>query len=191
MKTQGSGCLMSLAVMLILATSAIPSAQAQTFTVLYNFTGSSDGANPYAGLFRDTAGNLYGTTTLGGSSNDGTVFVVDTSGTEAVLHSFSGADGIGPYGAVIMDAKGNLYGTTQNGGTGCSGTGCGTVFELTPKGGGRWTETVLHKFTFNPDGGDPNAGLIQDAKGTLYGTTEIGGTGGQHRRNGVQGKQGR
>lgn len=174
MKKQGLGWLLGLAVALMLATSAIPSAQAQTFTVLYNFTGSSDGATPYAGLFRDTAGNLYGTTTVGGSSNQGTVFVVDTSGTETVLHSFSGADGISPYAGVIMDAKGNLYGTTQNGGTGCSGTGCGTVFELTPKAGG-WTETVLHKFTGDPDGDYP-FGLIQDAKGNLYGATEVGGT---------------
>jgi len=167
--------MVALVVVLMLATSAIVPAQAQTFTVLYNFKGSPDGANPYAGLLQDTAGNLYGTTTVGGSSNDGTVFKVDTSGTETVLHAFSGADGISPYAGVIMDAKGNLYGTSANGGTGCSGTGCGTVFELTSKAGGRWTETVLHKFTADPDGAYP-FGLIQDAKGNLYGATEVGGT---------------
>ena len=174
----GAACAaLTLVVVLMLGLVATQSAQAQTFTVLYNFTGSPDGAYPYAGLLLDMAGNLYGTTTVGGSSNQGTVFKVDTSGTETVLHSFSGADGISPYAGVIMDAKGNLYGTTQNGGTGCSGTGCGTVFELMPKAGGDWTETVLHKFTFNPDGGDPTAVLVQDANGNLYSTTEVGGTG--------------
>jgi uncharacterized repeat protein (TIGR03803 family) len=165
---------MTLAVVLVPGVTA--QSQAQTFTVLHNFAGgSSDGASPYAGLLRDAAGNLYGTTTVGGSSNDGTVFKVDTSGTESVVHSFSGADGQYPYAGVIMDAKGNLYGTTANGGTGCSGTGCGTVFELRPKAGGRWEETVLHKFTAAPDGAYP-FGLIQDAQGNLYGATEIGGT---------------
>jgi len=175
MKTECSAWLVALVVLLTLATGAVGPAQAQTFTVLYNFTGSPDGANPYAGLLQDTAGNLYGTTTVGGSSNDGTVFKVDTSGAETVLHSFSGADGISPYASVIMDAKGNLFGTTANGGTGCSGTGCGTVFELRPKTGGGWTETVLHRFTADPDGADP-LGLIQDAKGNLYGATQVGGT---------------
>ena len=176
MKKRGSGWLLGLVVAFMAAMTALP-ASAQTFTVLYNFTGSPDGATPYAGLLRDTAGNLYGTTTVGGSSNQGTVFKVDTSGTETVLHSFSGADGISPYAGVIMDAKGNLYGTTQNGGTGCSGTGCGIVFELMPKAGGGWTETVLHKFNFNPDGGDPTAALVQDANGNLYSTTYSGGAG--------------
>jgi uncharacterized repeat protein (TIGR03803 family) len=171
-----AGTALALAVALGSGMVASQAARAQTFTVLYNFTGSADGANPYAGLLLDTAGNLYGTTTVGGSSNQGTVFEVDTNGTETVLHSFSGADGISPYAGVIMDAKGNLYGTTQNGGTGCSGTGCGTVFELTPKAGG-WTETVLYKFTGSKtDGADPSGTLIQDLKGTLYGTTQIGGT---------------
>jgi uncharacterized repeat protein (TIGR03803 family) len=166
---------LALALALGLSLITIQSAQARTFTVLYNFTGGSDGAYPYAGLLLDAAGNLYGTTTLGGGSNAGTVFKVDTSGTETVLHSFSGADGISPYAGVIMDAKGNLYGTTQNGGIGCSGTGCGTVFELKPHSGGRWFETVLHTFSGDPDGNYP-FGLIQDADGNLYGATEGGGT---------------
>ncbi len=162
---------LTFAVVLWLGGVATPSAQAQTFTVLYNFSGSPDGAYPYAGVLRDSAGNLYGTTTVGGSSNQGTVFKVDTSGTETVLHSFSGADGISPYAGVIMDAMGNLYGTTQNGGTGCSGTGCGVVFKLDTSG----KETVLHQFTGDPDGDYP-FGLIQDAKGNLYGATAVGGT---------------
>jgi len=174
MRLSSPGTALTLAVVLVLGVVTTYSAQAQTFTVLYNFTGGADGGNPYAGLLRDTAGNLYGTTTVGGSSNNGTVFKLNTSGAESILHSFHGADGQYPYAGVIMDAKGNLYGTTANGGTGCSGTGCGTVFKLTPRAGGRWAETVLHKFTADPDGAYPFS-LIQDAKGNLYGATEIGG----------------
>jgi uncharacterized repeat protein (TIGR03803 family) len=128
-------------------------------------------------LLLDAAGNLYGTTTVGGSSNDGTVFEVDAGGTETVLYSFNGTDGVSPYGGVVMDAKGNLYGTTENGGIGCNYEGCGIVFELTPKvGGGGWNETVVHGFTADPDGADPMGGLILDAMGNLYGTTFTGGS---------------
>jgi uncharacterized repeat protein (TIGR03803 family) len=104
------------------------------------------------------------------------VFKVDTSGTETVVHKFSEADGGFLYAGVIMDGKGNLYGTTAHGGIGCGDPGCGTVFELT-KAGGRWKETVRHKFTGGTtDGAYPLGGLIQDAKGNLYGTTELGGS---------------
>jgi len=176
MRLRAASAPLALTVAFGLSLIAIQSLQAQTFTVLHSFTGGPDGAYPYAGLLRDTSGNLYSTTAAGGSSNQGTVFEVDASGTETVLHSFSGADGVSPYAGVIMDAKGDLYGSTQYGGSGCSGTGCGTVFELTPKAGGGWTETVLFEFAFNPHGAYP-FGLIRDAKGDLYGATEAGGTG--------------
>ena len=152
---------------------------APTETVLYAFKGGSDGANPEAGLIADSNGNLYGTTAEGGASNVGTVFelmppaVAGGAWTETVLHTFTGgSDGGNPKGSLIADSKGNLYGTTS-GGT----SNGGTVFELTPPAiaGGAWTETVLHAFTGGSDGGYPEAGLIADSKGNLYGTTAEGG----------------
>jgi uncharacterized repeat protein (TIGR03803 family) len=91
-------------------------------TVLYTFTGGADGGNPYSSLLRDAEGNLYGTTQGGGSSGQGVVYKVDTSGNETVLHTFTGgADGGQPYSAVIPDEAGNLYGTTYVGGSGEAG----------------------------------------------------------------------
>jgi uncharacterized repeat protein (TIGR03803 family) len=88
-----------------------------TYTVLHSFTGGSDGIAPYAGLIADSSGNLYGTTTGGGASGKGTVFKLSPSGTETVLHSFTGgSDGNIPFGGLIADSSGNLYGTTENGG---------------------------------------------------------------------------
>lgn len=106
---------------------------AGTETVLHSFTGGADGANPYAGLIRDPAGNVYGTTVNGGASGKGVVFRVDTSGNETTLYSFTGgADGANPYAGLLRDSKGRLYGTTYGGGsTACSG-GCGVVFQLIP-----------------------------------------------------------
>ena len=97
-----------------------------------------------------------------------------TNWTEKVLHSFhrNGTDGASPYAGLVLDAAGNLYGTTVDGGTYRGGT----VFELTPQAGGGWTETVLHVFSSGTDGASPEAGLIFDAAGNLYGTTEGGGT---------------
>jgi uncharacterized repeat protein (TIGR03803 family) len=113
-------------------------------------------------------GVLYGTTPLGGAAGEGTVFSLDPkTGTETVLHSFSnGTDGAYPY-ASLIDVKGTLYGTTSIGGT----YGGGTAFAIDPKTG---TETVLHSFGNGKDGAAPVAGLI-DVKGTLYGTTALGG----------------
>ena len=139
-------------------------------TVLHSFTGSPDGAQPYAGLVMDNAGNLYGTTQNGGASGFGTVFKVDNTGTESVLHSFAGgsSDGADPTARVILDANGNLYGTTFMGGS----SGRGTVFELDTTN----TETVLYNFTGGADGANPFGGLTRDQNGTLYGTAEIGGS---------------
>ena len=157
---------------------------ASTYTVLYSFTGSpTDGANPEAGVIRDTAGNLYGTTYYGGASSNckqgcGTVFKVTASGTETVLHNFTGyqtGDGASPYGGLILDKAGNLYGTTYYGGasSNCGDVGCGAVFKLTPSG----TETVLYSFAgYFTDGAFPAAGLVRDKTGNLYGTTNSGGS---------------
>lgn len=97
-------------------------------TVLYSFTGGSDGANPVASLIMDTAGNLYGTALNGGTSNNGAVFKLDTAGKETVLHSFNGNDGASPGSELIRDSNGNFYGTTGYGGA----FGHGVVFKLTP-----------------------------------------------------------
>ncbi|MGE5206863.1 MAG: choice-of-anchor tandem repeat GloVer-containing protein [Chlamydiota bacterium] len=140
-----------------------------TETVLYNFAGNSDGANPSAGLARDPQGNLYGTTYSGGASGYGTVFKVAPTGTETVLYSFTGgSDGANPTWGLIRDPQGNLYGTTYSGGA----SGYGTVFKVTPTG----TKTVLYSFAGgSDDGAHPEAGLIRDPMGNLYGTTGSGG----------------
>lgn len=140
--------------------------------VLYRFTGT-DGANPYAGLIMDSAGNLYGTTVNGGLSGYGNVFeLVYSNGsyTETALHNFSNSsgDGANPIEGVVMDSAGNLYGTTQNG-----GSGYGTVFELV-KSNSSYSETVLQRFT-GPDGANPYTSLIMDSAGDLYGTALSGG----------------
>ena len=142
-------------------------------TVLYNFCPNgwgkcTDGAFPQAGLIRDAAGNLYGTTSGGGAHGVGTVFKLCPTGAETVLYSFAGgADGANPFAGFIRDEAGNLYGTTTGGGP----SGQGTVFKVDPAG----SETVLYSFTGGTDGGYPEAGLIRDEKGNLYGTTFFGG----------------
>jgi len=139
-----------------------------TETVLYSFTGGSDGSEPVAGLIMDSSGNLYSTTYGGGADGDGVVFKLTPNGTETVLYSFTGeSDGGYPYAGPIMDSSGNLYSTTYGGGA----DGAGVVFKLAPDG----TETVLHSFTGGSDGGYPYAGLVMDTKGNLYGTTYYGG----------------
>lgn len=145
------------------------SAQAQTFHVMYNFAGASDGGDPYASLLRDSAGNLYSTVDYGGTNFAGAVFKVAPNGTETVLYSFTGgADGAYPFSPVVRDGAGNLYGTTSMGGS----ANAGVVFKLTPSG----TETVLHNFTGGADGIIPIGGLVRDSAGNLYGTTSQGGT---------------
>jgi uncharacterized repeat protein (TIGR03803 family) len=144
-------------------------AHAQTLTTLYTFTGGTDGAYPYAGLVRDSAGNLYGTTYEGGASGSGTVYRVDTSGTETVLYSFSGANGGYPFAGLVRDSSGNLYGTTYAGGT----SGYGTVFKVDSGG----TGTVLYSFAGGTtDGCNPAGGLLRDKAGNFYGTTSYCGT---------------
>jgi uncharacterized repeat protein (TIGR03803 family) len=141
-------------------------------TVLYSFTGGADGGNPYGGVVRDAAGNLYGTTVYGGAASSGVVFKVDSSGHETVLYTFSGGDDGGyPYAGVIRDSAGNLYGTTYAGGSAGYG-GYGVVFKLDAAG----QFTVLHSFTGGADGGYPYADVIRDSSGNLYGTAQQGGT---------------
>jgi uncharacterized repeat protein (TIGR03803 family) len=137
-------------------------------TALVNFKSGPKGGGEYpyfAGLVRDKAGNLYGTTSYGGAHNVGTVFVVSPDGAETVLYSFGSYtnDGAYPYGGVVLDKTGNLYGTTNIGGT----KNRGTVFKVTPAG----AETVLYNFTGGSDGCNPDAGVVIGKKNVIYGTT--------------------
>lgn len=136
--------------------------------VLHNFGTPSHGANPRAGLWRDSAGNLYGTTVYGGAASLGVVFKLSPSGQQTVLHQFAGGkDGAVPYAGVIGDSAGNLYGTTSSGGA----SGYGTVFKIDPTG----HETILYSFT-KTNGAQPYGGLVLDSAGNLYGATELGGS---------------
>jgi uncharacterized repeat protein (TIGR03803 family) len=140
-----------------------------TETVVYSFSGLPDGAYSYARLAFDAAGNIYGTTMEGGTFNQGTVFELNPSGTEIVLHSFAGGtDGAYPNAGVILDASDNIYGTTDQGGDSSSD---GTVFKLSVGG----TYSVLYTFKGGKDGSGPAAGLVLDPAGNLYGTTTEGG----------------
>jgi uncharacterized repeat protein (TIGR03803 family) len=149
-------------------------------TVLYNFTGASDGGTPRAPLISDSSGNFYGTTLAGGAYGWGTVFELSPRAgggwTESVLHSFQSnlLDGVAPWSGVVFDATGNLYGTAYAGGI----HNYGIVFELSPQAGGGWIETVLHNFKAG-DGQFPTGGLIFDTAGSLYGTTTQGGAFGE------------
>jgi len=143
-----------------------------TETVLHTFTGDNngvtDGATPWGGVILDSAGNLYGTTVFGGMAGYGTIYKINTTGTETLLHSFAGTDGAYPYAALIADAAGNFYGTAYEGGP----ARVGTVFKLNQD----QKTTVMHAFAGGSDGAYPAAGLLLDSAGNLYGTTVQGGS---------------
>jgi len=158
--------------------------------VLYDFTGfPNDGESPQAGLTFDSAGNLYGTTTTGGSFYGGTVFKLSPnshgSWTETVICNFTGgSDGAYPAANLVFDGQGNMYGTASQGGwekcqDNGGGRGCGTVFELTPQADGSWTESTVHVFARGnySDGAVPSSGVALDSAGNLYGMTFLGGAG--------------
>jgi len=148
---------------------------AWTETVLYSFGASStDGNVPVTGVIFDANGNLYGTTNAGGNFGNGTVYelsppaAVGGAWTESVIYSFTGGtDGDTPWGNLTLDKSGNLYGTTLTGG----------VYKLAPpSGSGSWTETTLYHFPgASNDGVEPQAGVLVDPSGNLYGTTSQGG----------------
>lgn len=148
---------------------------AGTFSILHSFSGgNNDGSTPIAGVVRDSSGNLYGATYYGGTSNDGVVFKISSTGTASVLHSFTGgsSDGSNPFGGLALDSSSNLYGTTEYGGT----SNEGVVFKRTSTG----TFSVLHSFTGgSSNGSTPLAGVVLDSSGNMYGTTEYGGTSNQ------------
>jgi uncharacterized repeat protein (TIGR03803 family) len=158
-----------------------------TEQVLYNFAGgSADGEQPVSELIFDSAGNLYGTTKLGGPANAGTVFELSPNGdstwSENVLYFFKGqaaADGANPFSGVVFDNAGNLYGTTHIGDPVTGGQGCGIVFQLVPPStpGANWTENILHQFA-SSNGCYPVATPVIDHAGNLYGTATGGGKNG-------------
>lgn len=165
-------------------TAATTWASGPQTTVLYRFKGSPDGRSPNGQLIADQIGNLYGTTTFGGISDNGIVFELSPPGhqggqwNETVLYKFKGgSDGIAPVAGLVFDQAGNLYGATVDGGQ-CH-FGCGTIFRLSPprRRGGSWSKTVLHAFggPNSSDGGTPTGSLVFDNQGNLYGTTELGG----------------
>jgi uncharacterized repeat protein (TIGR03803 family) len=145
--------------------------EAQVLTTVYAFKGVPDGESPQGSVVIDPNGNLYGTTYHGGASSNcpfgcGTIFKVDSMGTEVVLHSFDKLDGREPYTDLIMDSSENLYGTTSGGG----GADYGTVFKLDVNE----NLTTLYSFDINVGGAGPDGGLLRDVNGNLYGTTSFG-----------------
>ena len=154
-------------------------------TVLYEFTGTADGNEPFAGLAIDSSGNLYGTTYQGGVHFRGVVYELSPTASgfwkETVIHAFQGfaaRDGSNPMSQMVFDSSGNLYGTTSDGGYTCGyGYVCGTVFRLSPNSSGGWDETVLYSFGHGGlgDGISPEGPLVFDSQGNLYGTTFQGG----------------
>ncbi len=156
-----------------------PDDKSWTETVLYTFQGK-DGYEPLGPVTFDSSGNLYGTTEWGGVYGSGTVFKLSQrrgQWSEEILHSFNfdTSDGDEPGYGVTLDSKGNIYGTTEFGGMEGQ-QGWGTAFKLTPAGGGKWKETILHDFNRAKFGGGyVSSGLVLDKSGDLYGTAAWGG----------------
>lgn len=165
------GTLLATCMMMAAGIAQIADAHAGVLTVLHSFT-SPDGANPWADVLIDRHGNLFGTTYQGGDDGRGVVFKLNTEGKETVLYSFAGgSDGTNPITPVIRDHLGHLYGTDSYAGD----FGGGTVFRLDRHG----DESVVYAFNNDRIGYDPEAGLLIDAAGDFYGTTNTGGSGGK------------
>jgi uncharacterized repeat protein (TIGR03803 family) len=165
-------------------------------TVLYTFRYGTDGGYPSGTMVFDGAGNLYGTTTSGGNRSCGSVdgcgvvFELKPNGSGGwlytVIFTFNGSNGSNPGGQLVFDPSGNLYGAASTGGelSACDGSGCGAVFELSPKAGGEWSESVLHVFRVTGGSGYDGArgavvnGVARDTAGNLYGTAYYGGNDG-------------
>ncbi len=184
----GAAC----ALLCTLIFAAAPGSQAQTYNVIHSFAGTRDGLYPLAGVTLDRAGNVYGTTYIGGAGtlcyeNCGAAYKVahkNSGWLTTPLYDFVGGnDGGNSEARLIIGPDGSLFGTTsQGGGIACNGLGCGTVFNLRPPARasanvfGDWTETVLYRFRGGSDAATPTAAdLVFDADGNMYGTTLFGG----------------
>lgn len=175
--------ILPLVITLAIGLASMPPTQAQTLTVLHSFTGGADGANPATGLTMDAAGNLYGTTYLGGANDYGNIFELRRAGQDWLmkpLYNFTGQeDGATPVSRLTLARDGTLYGTS-GGGQGI-GECCGAVFHLQPPATiprsvlTPWNITLLHHFT-GSDGEVPNGDLLFDQSGNVYGTTLKGGS---------------
>ena len=160
----------TLALVLACSLVLVQSSQAQSFSVIHNFTGGTDGGNPLNGLVLGAGAYMYGTTSAGGAYGNGTVFRLSPTGILTTIYAFKGgADGSSPQSFIIQDSQGLLYGTTSGGGA----YGGGTVFRIANNG-----KTTLHSFGSGSDGSVPLAGLMLDHAGNLYGTTSAGGANG-------------
>src|SRR5579863_3316178 len=180
MPLQPAKLIMASVAVVVLLVALIPTAHAQTYSVLYNFKSGLGGIVPFDGLTLDARGNLYGTAGGDGAVASGTVFKLDPNGKYTVLYNFTGrrGDGQSPFiGTLTRDHAGNLYGTTINGGIYSQFCipGCGTVYKIDPQG----KETILHTFTgTGGDGAQPYGGVILDSSGNLYGNATAGGISG-------------
>src|SRR5467141_2207117 len=154
---------------------SLATVSAATTDVIFSFAGD-DGEYADTDLETDSAGNIYGTTVLGGDFGGGTAFQLGPTANgwvHTVLYSFTGgADGGEPYKGVSLDRAGNLYGTAVTGGSGSCEGGCGVVYKVTH---GTWTQTVIHAFTGGNDGSGPGARLTIDVSGNVYGMAPTGG----------------
>lgn len=164
----------------VLVVFAVSAAGAAGYKRVYSFSGGLDGRDPATQLAFDAAGNAYGTTAAGGEFDFGSIFMLTPSPdgwVQTVIYSFvAGNDGMDPHGGVTVGPDGSLYGTAVAGGNAgsCEGNGCGTVYKLTPDGGG-WFLTTIHNFKGGNDGAGPGSRVVLDADGNLIGSTPRGG----------------
>ncbi len=169
------------ALVLVAVWGAGATSKGATTEVIYSFAGEDDGEYTDTDIAVDRAGNLYGTSVLGGEFGGGTVWQLSPVGggwVHTVLYNLTGgADGGEPYKGVTLDGAGNLYGTAVTGGSGSCEGGCGVTYKLT-KSGDTWTQRVIHAFTGGADGSGPGSRVAVDKRGNVYGMTPTGGANG-------------